>query len=535
MGEASAAGRRRSGTGTWLGAILLLGLSLRLGYLLHAVSLPGYAWHDPDSYASKAVELANGSSGSGWEWSFDAVRHSVSGRDYLLPPLYPAFLSLFARFPGYPLSAQVGQIVLGTLAIGLVFLLGRQVHSERAGLIAALAYALWLPNVIAVWSTMQEALYVPLVLLAFVLLLRGLSGDEGLRALLPAGLVFGLAALTRSMPVYFLPVAAVLVWNRRRVAGLLLGFVAVTVPYSLALSLHVGRATFIENHGGIRIVERYGGAEGEEPPGTLTAGTTLLRALARDPSGVSADWSRTARSLFHVNGGRLLQIYLGAATKAEAAARKLAVHVFGDGLLIAVMLLAPFGLALCRERRFGALLAAWIVLNVGLTVVSGFGGPRLRAPFEPHGIVLAAVPVAGGYRRASRFGVGAAASGTLVLGTVLLPQLPESLKARADYGVHWPLRAVPKRSVMHGEAGLNVLAVDGAVELALRPRNPAGRTLVEVSAGGIPAEVAVVDEGEQEHRFRIEWPRLELVHVELAVTDLETGEPVRALVVVPQY
>ena len=47
---------------------------------------------------------------------------------------------------------------MSTATIALLFFLGRQLHSERAGLIAAAIYAAWLPNIIAVWSTMQEAI-----------------------------------------------------------------------------------------------------------------------------------------------------------------------------------------------------------------------------------------------------------------------------------------------------------------------------------------------------------------------------------------
>jgi hypothetical protein len=536
--------------------VLFFGISIRLLYLFHAVGLEGYVWDDPDDYASKAIELASGA--TGWRWSFDAVSHWVGGTQYVLPPLYPLFLSAFAAFPGFPLSAQVAQIVLSTTAMACLYLLGRRVHSEKAGLLAALAYSLWLPDVIAVWSTMQEALYVPLILISFVLLFRGLARDDGgAIPLLPAGIGFGVAALTRSMPLYFLPVLALLTWDRRRAAGLVGGFLVVTLPYSAALSLHLGQLTFIENHGGIRIVERYGGVAvapapapapapgrgaGEEKwdaPSAIESAATIARAFVTSPGAVLTDWRRAIRSLFHVNGGRLLQIYLGAETKLAATLRKIAVHAFADGLFVIVTLLAPFGIVLCRVSRFAAIVAAWILINVGLTMLSGFGGARLRAPFAPHLVLLAAVVVSGGWRTWARTrtrlaGCGAAGALSLVLASILLPQLPASWSAKADYGVHWPMNPVPKRAAMYGEAGFNVLAVDGAVEFALRPRNDGRVTRVEVYAEGAPTEVAFVGSHEREHRFRFEWPRLELVHVELTASDHASGEPVRALVIVPR-
>ena len=160
-----------------LAVIVLLGFSVRIAYLLHVTSQPRFEWVDPDHYELKGRVLAQ--DGQGWRWTFDAVRHSsYDQRFYVLPPAYPVFLSLFALFPGYPFSAQVGQVFMATAAVALLFFLGRQLHSERAGLIAAAIYAAWLPNIIAVWSTMQESIYVPVVLLAFVLLLRAVVKQD---------------------------------------------------------------------------------------------------------------------------------------------------------------------------------------------------------------------------------------------------------------------------------------------------------------------------------------------------------------------
>ena len=509
--------------------IVLTGFVIRLGYLLEVTSQPGYRWADPDSYERKARELAGGD--DGWRWSFDAVRHTVDGRDYSLPPLYPALLSAFALLPGFPRNAQVGQVLLSSLSIVLVFFLARSVHSKRAGLLAAAIYALWLPNIIAVWSTMQETLYVPLVLLAFALLVRAIEGDFGLTASYSAGLAFGLAALTRSIPLYFMPLAALFSWRPKKIVGLALGFATFTVPYSVALSYHLGEVTFIENHGGIRVVERYGGYDEGEPPGTLETGFIVARALVSSPGEILSDWWSTTRAVLHVNGGRLLQIYLGAQTKIGARVSKLASIVLADSTFIVSLLLAPLGLALCRRPRLAWVLAGWIGLNLALTMVSGFGGARLRAPFEPLLVVLAAVVIAGDYRVGRRFELPLALFVSLALAAIVLPQIPSSLRARGDYGVYWPLDALPKRAPMVGEAGFNVLAVADSVEFVMRPRNATGQTRIEVSLEGEVMEPVVVRN--REHRFRYAWPSFGLVYVELVARDVLTGQPVRALVIVP--
>ena len=433
--------------------ITALGLLLRLGYLAHATSLPRYVLDDPDHYELKGRALAG--DGEGWKWSYDVVSHnSYDHRTYMLPPGYPVFLSWFALFPGYPRSAQVAQALLSAATVLLLFLLGRRLHSERAGLVAAAVYALWVPNIIAVWSTMQESIYVPLVVMSFVLLTRARDGGGALAHGL-AGLVLGLATLTRSMPLYFLPLAMALMVllpseSRRRSAlaslWLMAGFLLATLPYSVALSSYLGRPTFVENHGSIFVVERYGGLTGDEPATLTQTAGILIGAFVDSPADAVGDWWETLRSMFHVHGGRLLQIYLESATTTGASVAKLLTHVFSDASFALSLVLAPLGAVLARRRDHAAYLVLWVAVVSGLTALSGFGGPRLRAPLEPHLIALASVVAAGAWRTAAPGLVAGAGAVSLVLGAMVLPQVPASLRARADYGVHWPLRPPPKRA-----------------------------------------------------------------------------------------
>lgn len=522
-----------------LALIVLFGFGVRMAYLLHATSQPRYEWVDPDHYLLKGARLAG--DGSGWRWTFEAVRHSsYDQRFYVLPPAYPVFLSLFAMFPGYPFTAQVGQLLMSTATIVLLFFLGRQLHSERAGWIAAAIYAAWVPNIIAVWSTMQESIYVPVALLSFVLLLRAaLKRDEASRwDYAAAGVAFGVATLTRSMPMYVLPfLAALLIYRDRRrsiayVLALFAGFFLLTIPYSVALSRHIGQTTFVENHGSIFIVERYGGLEGDAPASLTQTAAILIGGFIDAPRETLRDWRRTTESVFHVNGGRLLQIYLGAASKTGAWFAKLATHVFGDFAFVACLVLAPLGVVLCRQPFLAQFLVVWIVVNLGLVALSGFGGPRLRAPIEPQLVALAAVVLAGRFRDTSKALVGVAGVVALLLAWTVVPQLPRSLSARADYGVHWPLKAPPKRSAMNGAAGFNVFVPNDVIRINVRPRNPSGITEVEVRLEGeVIEQVRLTD---QEHHFELAWPGPGLVHVELVASDAKTSEPVRLLVIVPK-
>jgi hypothetical protein len=381
---------------------------------------------------------------------------------------------------------------------------------------------------------MQETLFIPLVLAGFAVLLRARAfGGFAL-----AGLLLGLAALTRSMPLYYVPVAVVLLawrYGIRRGAvlasGLALGFAALTVPYSISLSRHLGSPTFIENHAGLRVATEHG-AEGARPPGPIATAATLLREFAAAPGTTIGEWSATAQTILHINGGRLLQIYLGAETKGGATAWKLTTHVFSDLSLVLVLALAPFGFVLCQKADGAVFLVAWVVLCFSLTVISGFGGPRLRAPFEPHLMVGAAVVLASGWRRPRAYSLGAATLVSLVLLSAVVPQLGRSFAAKGDYGVDWPLDPPPKRSAMEGKAGFNVLATDGFVEIAVRPRNDGKPTRVSVFLDGEPVGNEVV-EG-VEHWFRYPTTSAAMVYVEIVSEDAQSGSPMRTLVIVPR-
>ena len=323
----------------------------------------------------------------GWAWTFDAVTYTINGQRHALPPMYSVFLSMFALWPGFPLSAQVAQVGLAVVSIALVFALGRRVHSTRAGLVAASLYALWVPNIFNVWSTSQETLYVPVILTAFLLLARAVDRDDPWPGFALAGVVFGAAALTRSMPMFFAVPAAIthvlLARNRRRasVQGLtfLLGFLLLTAPYSAALSRHFGQLTIIDTHGSIHLES----ASGARAPSLFETAQGLWRAMSARPTEYFAECLARARSLLHVNGGRILQIYVVADSKAGAVAWKTLVHLGSDAFLVIGAVLAALGASLCQRPRIAIFLLLWTVINIGIASVGGFGGARLRAPFEP--------------------------------------------------------------------------------------------------------------------------------------------------------
>jgi hypothetical protein len=509
-----------------LAFILLLAFLLRIGHLWSATRNTEFRWADPDHYLMGGEILAEKG-----QWSFRVVHHEYAGRDYYLPPLYPVFLSLFSIFPDMALAAQVAQAVLSVLTAALLFVLGAQIHSERAGLIGAGIYAVWLPSVITTWFY-QETLYVPLIVLAFVLFFRA---STPLTFAL-AGAAFGLAALTRSMPLYYLPLLTILHFAAdhrlarvREALAVIAGFTALVLPYSLALSLHLNEATIIENHGAALLMSRD--LDAGPIPDLPETVASILRSLT-NPSKLS-DIFESVRSILYLNGGRLLQIYVVARDRSRCMLWKLAAHLFSDLAFATSLLLAPFGLVLARRRDASAALAVWILLNLLATAIAGFAGPRLRAPFEPHLIVAASVVLAGWDGPIERSWTAVAAAASLAFMVILAPQVPRTLSARPDYGVRWQHRPKASRTSVRGSAGFNAIAREGNVAMEIRARPGAGApqvTLVELRLSGKDVGRQVLSEGEA-RALRYPWPAETIAYVEIEAFGRTTGDPRELLVI----
>jgi hypothetical protein len=464
---------------TWLalGAIAALALILRLGYLI-VLYRGGFVWPDVDRYLANGARLV---ASGGFQWTFDAVAYPWGGRVYALPPLYPLYLAPFAAFPSaYPFNALAGLAILNAAMIPVIAALGARLHSMRTGLVAALLYACWGADIAAFAAIRQEALYIPLVIVASYALVR--AWDGGGRFAYPlAGAAFGLAALCRSMPIYFVAAMTVAIALRGRGAGwrqalaFAGGFAALTVPYSVALSIHLGEATLIENHGGILVAHRYvgGGTIGAPSFGTVVA--AILGEFFSSPAAFAADTVDQARSLLHVSGGRYLQEGVFAATAPTALGWKVLVHASIDLPWVLALVLAPLGAVLARSRPAAAMLGGWALLNIALTAITGFGGSRLRGPFEIHLALLAAVALAGPWVAPRRGWLAGGVAASVGLALLIAPQIERSARARANYGPRWVADGSETRGAITGASGANVLA---AGTIAITVTNPGPQPIV---------------------------------------------------------
>ncbi len=519
----------RSARWPWIavGGLVALALALRLACLFYLLG-PDFVWHDADGYLAKGARLVEAGQ---FRWTYDAVAYPWGGRVYALPPLFSIYLAPFARFASYPFNAFVGLAVLNALAIPLIVRLGARLHSLTAGLVAGLLYACWGSDIVGLGQVRQEPLYLPLVIAATLALVRAWD-RRGAGPFALAGTLFGLAALCRSMPIYFVTAVAVAAvlrdWRRagpREALALVGGFAALTLPYSLALSIHLGEATLIENHGGILVASRYlHGGNRLAPPGFGRVAGAILQELATSPVTFIQVTLDQARSLLPLIGGRYLQDAVFAASASSAAVWKVAAHAFIDAPWLFAIVLAPLGVAVARNRPAACILAGWALLNLGLTALTGFGGSRLRCPFEVHVALLATTVVAGGWPRPRRpvaIALGLAGSVAAVL--LMVPQIARTAAARANYGPRWTLTGAGTVAQVSGASGANVLTSPAGLEVALR--NPGSAPIrIDLRIDGVAIVQGSVIEPGAERRLEWRGPRTGLLFIEASSTALD-GEP----------
>jgi 4-amino-4-deoxy-L-arabinose transferase-like glycosyltransferase len=187
---------------------------------------------------------------------YDRHARSLAADQGYPPPLHvvaPGGPSAF-RPPGYPLflagvylvsddSAQAGRYlnaVLGAVSVLLIFLVAQQLWSRRVGLWAAGIGAIYPPLALLSLELYSEPLFIDL-LLGAVLAALAYRRDPRARWALLAGVLAGLATLTRANAVLVLPLLALALWfpPRRSLGSLaapltaLLAAAAIIAPWTI--------------------------------------------------------------------------------------------------------------------------------------------------------------------------------------------------------------------------------------------------------------------------------------------------------------
>ena len=180
-----------------LAIILAVTFAVRL-MMLPAVANMGPRISDERDYVGLAASVVDGRG-----YAFE------SGPTSLRPPLFPALIvgTWLAGGDGRLQAVRVVHSFLAVLTAWLAYRLGRETYGQRAGLAAAAIVGLYPALLFANLVMLSETLFT-MLLLASVTMLVALMRTPLWHRALAAGLLLGLAALTRSIAW---PLALVLV------------------------------------------------------------------------------------------------------------------------------------------------------------------------------------------------------------------------------------------------------------------------------------------------------------------------------------
>jgi 4-amino-4-deoxy-L-arabinose transferase-like glycosyltransferase len=232
----------------WVAALLLLAAALvvRLEYVGGTADRP--LVHDALDYDAHAVSIAQG---EGYSKTLAHGRPTA-----FRPPVYPYLLGGVYKVAGVERAgelervhvARVAQAVIGVAVVGMIGLLAAQLWGAVAALVATALATVYVPLVTMSGTVMSEPLFVVLMLACLVAALRHRASPHRWRWALVAGVLAGLAILTRANALILLLPLALAVWDRPRRSWRALGppvalvvmAVLVVTPWTIrnAVTLH---------------------------------------------------------------------------------------------------------------------------------------------------------------------------------------------------------------------------------------------------------------------------------------------------------
>jgi 4-amino-4-deoxy-L-arabinose transferase-like glycosyltransferase len=353
--------------------------------------------------------------------------HLVTKGDAYRPPGYPyalALPALLARWVGDGLVLARGfQVLIGVIVVGLVGLLGWMLWGRRVGLIALGLGAVYIPLVLVSGVVISEPLYTALMLGAICAVLRWRT-HGGLPMLAAAGMLAGLAALTRENGVIVLAGVAALALTGRDSRGrphrlraplLVIAVGVLTIaPWTIRNAVVMRGFLPISDESGPTLVGTYNplSQANRSEPGSWTGRVsrlpmyreafleapahsqiTLGSIMEHDAITYAADHPAYIGTVFWQNTLRLFELHGTARIRWGAGTIGLPPGITVDGAIMfyCVALLALAGVFVPATRR--APRALWIipVLQFLTTVLVNAETPRFRTPLEPFILLLAAL------------------------------------------------------------------------------------------------------------------------------------------------
>lgn len=345
---------------------------------------------------------------------------------WIRAPGYYLFLAgVLGPLGGTAVTAIRLQAVLSAVAAGATTWMGGRLFGRIAGLVAGLWLALYVEAIASFSRILSEPLYM-LLLVPALAALAAVAARPSWRSAALAGALFGLAALVRSAPVYFVPLAALLllaVHGRRRgwrpAAAMVAAMVAVILPWCVRNSLLYGAPMGIDDLAVANLLQvspdhRFvpvddldlDTARGYRTYYNRLQRANLDRRLGRQGGAVTratlANLAGHPVRTLRRFGGNLGEYFAPASdagffARIHREARRCRAALATDLAnfqYLAMLALAVVGAAITRRDRRGWPLLLWFVFNAAIINLLFHPEPKYRFPTLPVAMVFAAVAVA---------------------------------------------------------------------------------------------------------------------------------------------
>jgi 4-amino-4-deoxy-L-arabinose transferase-like glycosyltransferase len=386
--------------------MVLTALVFRLAYIFIAHTYKFKSLDDNFSFGYEMGRIGRSLAlGQGFSSPFDGP----SGPTAWEPPLYPFVIAgVFRLFGIYTSASALVLLSLNALLSSStcvpIFLIAKRCFGERVAVWSSWSWAL-LPPIIF-WSTryVWETSLAALLLAVIFCLTLALQETDGLTAWFEFGSLWGLAALTNTSLLAFLPASGFWAWYRRAklgkrsLTGVLLAsavFAAYLAPWLIRNYRVFGQFIFIRSNFGAEL--RLGNGPGADGTWMDYVHPTknvqqmqqyqqlgeLAYVAARERQAIAfirEDYSRFSILCFR----RFVYFWAGIPRPGNSL-----LATFGNSLYLASSVLAIWGLTRAlRKRRPGAWLFFWLLLLYPLAYYAVFVLARYRHPIEPELLIL---------------------------------------------------------------------------------------------------------------------------------------------------
>jgi 4-amino-4-deoxy-L-arabinose transferase-like glycosyltransferase len=401
--------------------MVVIALALRLGYILIGHT---YRFKPVDDNFGFGFEMGRIGRSLALGQGFSSPFTGNTGPTAWEPPLYPYLIAaVFKLFGIYTHASAVVLLSINSICSALtcipIFLIAKRCFSEKVAVWSSWAWAL-LPPVIF-WCTrwIWETSLAAFLLAAIFWLTLVMEERAGVTPWVEFGLLWGVAALTSTSMLSFLPISGLWAWRgrakqgRRSLGGVLaasLIFAACLTPWLVRNYRTFGRFVFIRSNFGSELRLGNGpGANGlwmDYLHPTKNA-QQLQRYQQLGEIAYVAERRQEAVAYIHEDYTRFARlcltrfVYYWSGLPHSPDESRLA--PFANSLYLASSVLAFWGLGRAlRNHGPGAWLFWWLMVVYPLAYYAVFFLPRYRHPIEPElGILILYIISEAEFRRRS--------------------------------------------------------------------------------------------------------------------------------------